>query len=69
MVKFAKLSDAQLEFISEVLGNLGIVFFASMVVPILSGTKDIFFVLQGAMYSFVCWILGLVILNKSKERR
>jgi len=66
MRKFAKLNSEQLKFISEILGNLGLVFFVSMVVPAFNQTQDLFFIATGLVYAFMCWFFALVILRKEK---
>ena len=57
------LNDEQLKFIAEVLGNLGLVLLASVVVPALMQDEDIYLILSGALYILLCWIIGVFILN------
>ncbi|TSC93563.1 MAG: hypothetical protein CEN91_209 [Candidatus Berkelbacteria bacterium Licking1014_85] len=64
-----KLSGVQLKYIAEILNNLGIVFFASMVVPILYSEINIYLTLAGLFYAFECWLLGVVLISIRKETK
>lgn len=64
MVRF---NQEQLKYLAEVSNNLGTVFFASMVAPIFTQNKNIFFALSGLLYAFTCWWIGAIILRKKEE--
>lgn len=62
------LSDSQLKLTAETLSNIGIVFFASMVVPIFTGigtTPNI--VLSGILLSIIFWFGSLFVINKTSS--
>ena len=61
------LNDDQLKFIAEVLGNLGLVILASIVIPAFQGGQDKYFVLTGIVYVYTCWFLGIYILKTSNK--
>ncbi|MBI3577622.1 hypothetical protein HY086_06305 [Candidatus Gottesmanbacteria bacterium] len=63
-----RLNETQVDRLSEVLGNLGLVFFASLVVPALSqiqqrNTSDVFVGITGSL-AFIG--MSLFILRKNK---
>ena len=61
------LSDSQLQFVSETLSNIGLVFFASMVVPFFTSTEIAWgYLLSGSLLSFGSWLFGLVIIIEVK---
>lgn len=67
-IKFPRFNELQLNRISEILGNLGIVFFAAIVIPtFITPTYDIFTGLAGFAISLVCWFLSVVLL-KTEEK-
>jgi len=60
-----KFNDLQLEKLSEISANLGLVFFASLVMPIfLAKVLDIFALLMGLVSSLAFWILSLMLLKR-----
>lgn len=60
------LSDSQLKLLAETLSNLGIVFFASMVVPILIIPKaDLAISMIGLGLSLTSWIASLLVVKNT----
>ncbi|OHA26398.1 MAG: hypothetical protein A3D52_03225 [Candidatus Taylorbacteria bacterium RIFCSPHIGHO2_02_FULL_44_36] len=61
------LSDSQLRFIAEMLSNIGLVFFASMVVPFfISAEISWGYLLSGSLLSLGSWLFGLIIIREVK---
>lgn len=62
------LNDSQFDRLSEISGNLGLVFFASMVVPFLTrGEKiDTLLTAVGLMLSVAFWAISILLLKKVK---
>lgn len=57
-----KFNQHQLDRFSEFVANLGLVFFASMVVPIFLGpTVDAFMILTGILLSGFCLFISLLL--------
>ena len=58
------LSDLQLKLIAETLANVGLAFFAAMVVPpFLTSTIDVAVALAGFFLSIATWIVSLFIIK------
>jgi len=62
-----KLTGYQIDRLSEILANLGIVFFASTVVPVFIGNRDWSLMAMGLILSFGFWISSLSLLKLRKE--
>lgn len=63
------LNDSQLERISDILGNLGLLFFASTVIPYLlreAGFGTLLMAL-GLSLSFGSWLISLMLLKGIKR--
>lgn len=59
-----ELNKLQIDRFSEFVSNLGLVFFASMVVPIFLGpTVDAFMILTGILLSGFCLFISLLLLK------
>ena len=67
MLKNIRLSVPQRVQLADILGNLGVVFFASMIVPSLLGVDepDLAMVLSGGLLSGWCFGLSLAIIPKN----
>ena len=67
MLKTIRLSASQRIQLANIVGNLGIVFFASMIVPSLLGVDepDLAMVLSGGFLSGWCFGLSLAIIPKN----
>ena len=62
-----KLSSKQLDRISEIVGNLGIVFLGSIIAPVFSGSGlNIFLVFIGLLLATYCFYLSFPILTEKK---
>ncbi len=57
------LNPQQLDRLSEILGNLGLIFFASIVLPILQGKESVdpFVMISGAITTSACLFMSLLI--------
>ena len=60
-----RLNSFQLDRLSEILGNLGLVFFASLVIPIFTNTQiyDQNIIISGLITSAGCIIGSLILLK------
>ena len=63
-----QLNDNQLKYLADILNNAGIVFLASMVVPIFGQQQeDIYFIFSGLSIAFCFWFIGLIILSQRRK--
>lgn len=60
-----KFNERQLDRLSEVFSNIGLIFFASMVVPIFTDQSNILLMMIGFVTSLSFWI-GSIYLIRSK---
>lgn len=62
-----KLSRPQRVQLADIIGNLGVVFFASMIIPSLLGVdgQDLAMVLSGGLLSGWCFGLSLAVVPKN----
>ena len=59
-----KLNVSQLDRLSEILGNLGLVCFGTMVLPLFTKTQiDLFTMLSGLVASILCVIVSITLLK------
>lgn len=68
MISSFRLNSAQIERISEIFGNLGLVFFAGLVVPILEGNTaiNILVVTTGVGMALLCMYISIFLLQEVK---
>lgn len=55
-----RLSDRQLEKLSDIFSDIGLVSLASVILPAILGTFDKSVLLLGILVTLVCWIISLV---------
>lgn len=60
------LTKKQWERLSEILGNLGLVFFASVVLPYILEQPKLPNVISGLVLAVGCWIASILLSNKSR---
>lgn len=60
-----RLNSVQLDRLSEILGNLGLVFFASLVIPVIQGSYIVYLgtVVSGIISASGCVIGSLILLR------
>lgn len=58
-----KLNDTQLDRLSEILANIGLVFFASLVVPVFGQDVNTIFMWVGLALSFGSWLVSLFVIR------
>lgn len=59
-----KFTKTQWFRLSEILGNLGLVFFAGVVLPYILGNKNLITIVAGLILSFTSWMSSLIIAKK-----
>lgn len=68
VMRFAlpKFNDIQLDRLSEIAGNLSLLFLATMVIPILTGEKqvDILLLILGIIMTFGSLVFSLLIIKR-----
>lgn len=69
MKSFGKLNNYQLDRLSEFTANLGLVFFAALVLPIFSGIDKVnyFNVVWGLALTTLCLIVSLFVLRRNRK--
>ena len=61
------LSEPQIKLVAETLSNIGVVFFASLVVPIFFSTEiNVGIVIVGFSLAVTAWFCGLLIIKSIK---
>lgn len=62
------LNDSQLDRISEIISNLGLIFFISIVFPIfVDQARDITVFYLGLSFSVIIWLISIIILKEVKN--
>ena len=62
-----RLNSSQTERASEIVSNIGLLFFASTVLPIFINQIDMIYSYFGFIVSIIFWIFSILILNEVKN--
>lgn len=58
------MNDKRLTKLSDIAGNIGLVFFASVFIgPIISGGQTMMTIISGLILSIACWYISMVIIK------
>ena len=58
------LNEKQIRYFAEIFSNLGLVFFATIVLPGFMGELELIPVIIGLIYALICWCFGFLILKQ-----
>lgn len=62
-----RLNDSQMERISEIASNVGLIFLASTVLPIFTNRSDLTYSILGTLTCLIFWIFSILILKEVKN--
>lgn len=67
---YRKLNNSQLNRLSEILGNMGILFFASVTLPVLLGDKNPnpLLIIIGIFLTLASWFVSMLLIRGVKKK-